>query len=214
MSTSTQPRQPSGTPVGGQFAGKANPEPDVELSGDLAAAIRPNQQLYYWLEDVRSRLDAGERPDRITGPFGTHGVVYGEEDGEEYAVIGFALPDGIFAEVDEGAHTYGELYGFRVFIKSQQDVPSSPSAHSAVPEPSPTAVGSDRRVGLPPEVIKSALWFTGHAIRDYFDEDVDDLSDEALEEISRKVRNSPALYAGYEDAMDEALAEWRDEHRA
>jgi hypothetical protein len=33
MSTNTQPRQPSGTPVGGQFAGKANPEPDVHLDG-------------------------------------------------------------------------------------------------------------------------------------------------------------------------------------
>jgi len=31
MSTNTQPRQPQGTPIGGQFAGKANPESDVEL---------------------------------------------------------------------------------------------------------------------------------------------------------------------------------------
>jgi len=31
MSTSTQPRQPSGTPVGGQFAGKTNPESDTGL---------------------------------------------------------------------------------------------------------------------------------------------------------------------------------------
>ncbi len=31
MSTNTQPRQPSGTPVGGQFAGKANPEPPDSL---------------------------------------------------------------------------------------------------------------------------------------------------------------------------------------
>jgi len=31
MSTNTQPRQPQGTPVGGQFAGKTNPESDIEL---------------------------------------------------------------------------------------------------------------------------------------------------------------------------------------
>jgi antirestriction protein ArdC len=31
MDTNTQPRQPSGTPVGGQFAGKSNPECDIEL---------------------------------------------------------------------------------------------------------------------------------------------------------------------------------------
>lgn len=33
MSTSTQPRQPKGTPVGGQFAGKTNPESTLELVG-------------------------------------------------------------------------------------------------------------------------------------------------------------------------------------
>jgi hypothetical protein len=31
MSTNTQTRQPSGTPVGGQFAGKANPEPAFDV---------------------------------------------------------------------------------------------------------------------------------------------------------------------------------------
>jgi len=31
MNTNTQPRKPQGTPVGGQFAGKTNPESDVEL---------------------------------------------------------------------------------------------------------------------------------------------------------------------------------------
>jgi len=34
MSTSTQPRQPSGTPTGGQFAGKSNPESDAALQID------------------------------------------------------------------------------------------------------------------------------------------------------------------------------------
>jgi len=31
MSTNTQPRQPKGTPVGGQFAGKTNPEPGADI---------------------------------------------------------------------------------------------------------------------------------------------------------------------------------------
>jgi len=40
-SSRTQPRQPSGTPAGGRFAGKANPESGVELSDEVAAmAIR------------------------------------------------------------------------------------------------------------------------------------------------------------------------------
>ncbi|MDA8358119.1 MAG: hypothetical protein M0Z95_17915 [Actinomycetota bacterium] len=44
MSTNTQPRQPSGTPVGGQFAGKANPEPDTQWDTDRYGGLR--------LEDV------------------------------------------------------------------------------------------------------------------------------------------------------------------
>jgi hypothetical protein len=45
MSTNTQPRQPSGSPVGGQFAGKANPEPtDVVL--DLPEETDPQEPAY------------------------------------------------------------------------------------------------------------------------------------------------------------------------
>ncbi|MHB1712222.1 MAG: hypothetical protein ACYCV7_12585 [Acidimicrobiales bacterium] len=82
-----------------------------------AAAIDPNQQLYGFLGDVRARLAAGERPMQVSGPFGVHGMGYGEEDGEAYAVIGFALPDGVYAETDGG--TYGELQGFRIFIDAE-----------------------------------------------------------------------------------------------
>lgn len=41
MSTQIQPRQPYGTPVGGQFAGKTNPESEVELSGDTGLVDAP-----------------------------------------------------------------------------------------------------------------------------------------------------------------------------
>jgi len=34
MSTKTQPRQPHGTPIGGQFAGQSNPESEIELDSD------------------------------------------------------------------------------------------------------------------------------------------------------------------------------------
>jgi hypothetical protein len=53
--TRTQPRQPSGTPVGGQFAGKANPEPSVELSDDVAAAA------------IRAAEDAHSKYQRLWG---------------------------------------------------------------------------------------------------------------------------------------------------
>ena len=82
--------------------------------GAPQAAIAPDQQLYNFLGGVRSRLDSGERPTEIVGPFGTHGVRYDEEDGEEYATVGFALPDGVFAEIDGDA--YGEMVGFRIYL--------------------------------------------------------------------------------------------------
>ena len=82
--------------------------------GAPQAAIAPDQQLYNFLGGVRSRLDSGERPTEIVGPFGTHGVWYDEEDGEEYATVGFALPDGVFAEIDGDA--YGEMVGFRIYL--------------------------------------------------------------------------------------------------
>jgi len=44
MSTNTQPRQPSGTPVGGRFAGKSNPESDIELTAvDWASLLTPRR---------------------------------------------------------------------------------------------------------------------------------------------------------------------------
>jgi len=66
MSTNTQPRQPSGTPVGGQFAGKANPEPDVELAaqpdfgapwGNNPAYTLPDgRQVAMWRKGQRVRF--------------------------------------------------------------------------------------------------------------------------------------------------------------
>jgi len=123
--TTTPARQPKGRPIGGQFAAKSNPESAVELSDvdGWAAAISPDQQLYRWLGEVRARLASGEMPSQVTGPFGTHGVTYGEETGEQYATVGFCLPDGVYAEVEDG--TYGELQGLRVILDepgTQQDV--------------------------------------------------------------------------------------------
>jgi len=41
MSTNTQPRQPSGTPTGGQFTGKSNPESEIPLETDDDMGNRP-----------------------------------------------------------------------------------------------------------------------------------------------------------------------------
>lgn len=83
------------------------------------AALDASSVLYGWLHDVRGRLVTGERPDQVEGPFGRHGVSYGEEDGEVFAVVGFCLPDGIFAEID--SDTYGTLCGFRIFLDPEGD---------------------------------------------------------------------------------------------
>ena len=89
------------------------------LSAGTAAAIDPNQQLYGFLGDVRARLAVGERPMQVSGPFGTHSMGYGEDDGEAYAVVGFALPDGVYAETDGG--TYGELQGWLAAVTPLRD---------------------------------------------------------------------------------------------
>jgi len=55
MDTNTQPRQPSGTPVGGQFAGKSNPESDtmLEVPGPLPVIAPVSATRSADLERVR-----------------------------------------------------------------------------------------------------------------------------------------------------------------
>jgi len=54
-------------------------------------------------------------PEIIVGPFGSHGVTYGnDEDNEPYATVGFVLPEGVFAEIEDG--TYGNLTGLRIYL--------------------------------------------------------------------------------------------------
>lgn len=55
----------------------------------------------------------------FTSVFGTHGIEYGEEDGMEYASLGFILPDGMYAEIEDG--TYGQLNAFRIFRSDEHD---------------------------------------------------------------------------------------------
>ncbi|MHB8318104.1 MAG: hypothetical protein ACYDEP_02565 [Acidimicrobiales bacterium] len=56
---SNQSRQPKGTPVGGQFAGKANPESDVALEPNWPGFTRQNKTFYG--TRVESWIDAGGR---------------------------------------------------------------------------------------------------------------------------------------------------------
>jgi len=49
MSTNTQPRQPSGTPTGGQFTGKTNPESEVVLG---YGAAPPTDRCWQRVDDI------------------------------------------------------------------------------------------------------------------------------------------------------------------
>jgi len=83
---SRQPRQPRGTPVGGQFAGKTNPEPDLELDpldGDDIAPYEPPapadpgggttrppaSAASTRLDAMRARRAAAEEEDRRAAPY-------------------------------------------------------------------------------------------------------------------------------------------------
>ena len=92
---------------------------DAPVPTPPAAATWDDNPLFAWLGEMRTRLQAGERPESVESPFGTHGVNYGEEDGERFATVGFVLPDGVFAEIEDG--TYGQLNGFRVFLDEAHD---------------------------------------------------------------------------------------------
>jgi len=58
MSTNTQPRQPSGTPTGGQFSGKSNPESEVALDAEQSVmTVSPHGTESWHLNGVLHRID-------------------------------------------------------------------------------------------------------------------------------------------------------------
>ena len=74
-----------------------------------------------WLSLVKNIFDGGGRPLVFHSPFGTHGVMYVEDEliGDPCAVVGFNLPHGVYAEIEDG--TFGELQGFRFFLGGDGD---------------------------------------------------------------------------------------------
>lgn len=86
-----------------------------------AASMTANNQLYDWLESLRYILT--EHPLKVSGPFGDFDVEYhlDLDTNDEYALIGFMLPDDdrILAEIDGG--TYGVLQGIRIYLDQEKD---------------------------------------------------------------------------------------------
>ena len=72
-------------------------------------------ELEVFLTSLQARLLNGQRPTEVISPFGIHGVMYGtDEDDNTYATVGFILPNGVYAEIEDG--TFGELQGFRIYF--------------------------------------------------------------------------------------------------
>lgn len=73
-------------------------------------------RLYDWLATLaREFQDENYGPSEISGPFGTHGCLYGEdEDGKKFVTVGFNMPPDVWAELEDG--TYGELQGWRIYL--------------------------------------------------------------------------------------------------
>jgi hypothetical protein len=86
--------------------------------------MKAYSDLYTWLEKVKSDYRAGkiQHGDTVTSPFGDHGVSEGGDpdyDDGLYITVGCCLPDGTFAEIEDG--TYGQLQGFRIFKDAELD---------------------------------------------------------------------------------------------
>lgn len=73
--------------------------------------------------------------EEIATHYGVLGVTYSiDEDGDEYATIGYNLPEGVMAEVEDG--TYGSLQGFRVYRLPEDVATVEAKARTLFPEAS------------------------------------------------------------------------------
>lgn len=80
--------------------------------------MRRENPLWTWLNQLAFIMHS-ERPNIVSGPFGDHEVIYGEdENGDEFAFIKFTLPSPWLGEVDDT--TNGTLYGFRIYMEDVQ----------------------------------------------------------------------------------------------
>jgi tRNA nucleotidyltransferase (CCA-adding enzyme) len=113
-----QPRQPSGVPVGGQFAAKSNPESEISLLDEPRRIHRPG--LIELDEDTRSALDAirsiGGRPMLVGGcvrdPLIDPSLVSKDIDVEVYEcadIETLAAALGTVGRVDEVGKSFGVL---------------------------------------------------------------------------------------------------------
>ena len=90
------------------------------------SSLDPTTDFFAWLNATRDHLRANwGQIHRLESPFGIHSVEYHTPprwpDYFGYAIIGFTLPDGVYAEIEDG--TYGTLNGFRIYYTEDEEGP-------------------------------------------------------------------------------------------
>lgn len=68
------------------------------------------------LEKLEAALANGSRPTSFRWhDFSESGITYEtDEEDNPYALVGYNLPDGVYAEIDDG--TFGTLQGIRIYL--------------------------------------------------------------------------------------------------
>lgn len=83
------------------------------------AAINTTDDLSVALRDICNTLSLKWEGGFIDTPLGRHGVTLGvDEVDDEFASIGMVLPEGVYAEIEDG--TYGQLQAFRIYREDLQ----------------------------------------------------------------------------------------------
>lgn len=88
--------------------------------------MNPASSFWGWLdsirEDYRRQPEAFPSGRVLTSPFGECGIMAGDDGydgGGAYITVGFVLPDGVYAEIEDG--TYGQMQGFRIYLDDTWD---------------------------------------------------------------------------------------------
>lgn len=92
----------------------------------LQSSMDPASSFWGWLESVRD--DYRRQPEAyptgrvLNSPFGACGIMAGDDEYDDfgaYITVGFNLPDGVFAEIEDD--TYGQMQGFRIYLDDSGD---------------------------------------------------------------------------------------------
>jgi hypothetical protein len=120
MSINTQPRQPSGTPVGGQFAGKDNPEPSIDID-PMRDEVPPEDGC-----DVEPEHPVFNSPDGVRTLWGTDGGFrFFDGDGRPVTPVFETTDDGVRWARSHGWPSEEPLTGAQLYALDKTDLNAS-----------------------------------------------------------------------------------------